>query len=96
MVTQIITWILLAIITIIFIIRYKKINSEIEKIALILLIVVFSIPAIIYYLDKYNIPEFLKLNENIDSQSWLSFISEYYSGIIAEMISAIVLIIVLY
>lgn len=73
-------------------INYKKCKDNAKKILYITLSFAIITPVIIYYLDRYNIPTYLGLNINIDSQSWLAFLSNYSAGIISAIISAVVLV----
>lgn len=68
----------------------KEANSPTESILEILLsIVIFSIVSI-YYLDRFNIPTRLNWTNNIDTQNWLAFISNYLTGIITAVIAVMV------
>ena len=74
--------------------NYKKCESNLEKLAYVMLFITFLIPFCIYYLDRYNIPSILKWNKNVDTQNWLSFLATYFASVIGAFIGAIVLIIV--
>lgn len=68
----------------------KKTNSITERILeIVLAVVLFSIVSI-YYLDRFDIPTKLNWTSNIDTKSWLSFISSYLTGIITAVIAALV------
>lgn len=70
--------------------NYKKCKRDVEKIAFIVLVIIWVTPVLIYYLDLWNIPSFFKLTNNINSQNWLSFLSNYTSGIVSTIIAVTV------
>lgn len=84
--------IIFGIILLCYYIKYKKCKGNAEKILYITLSFAIMTPMIIYYLDRYNIPTYLGLNINVDSQSWLAFLYNYSAGIISAIISAVVLV----
>lgn len=68
----------------------KRTNNLAEKIIdIILAVIVFTLVGI-YYIDRYNVPTRLNLVDNINTQNWLAFISNYLTGIITAVIAAIV------
>lgn len=75
-------------------INYKKCKDDLEKSLYILLFFVSIVPAVIYYLDKYNVPTHLGWNVNVNTQNWLAFLANYSSSIISAIISAVILVIV--
>lgn len=91
--------ILTAIIIIVFMaifcyINYKKCKDDLEKSLYILLFFVSIVPAVIYYLDRYNVPTQLGWTVDVNTQNWLGFLANYSSGIISAIISAVILVIV--
>lgn len=72
--------------------EYKKSETLDEKIVFIIIIIIFSIPAIIYYTDRSNIISNLGLFKNSNSERWFSFIETYISSLISAVIGAIALI----
>ena len=71
------------IVFLIFVCQYiKKRDSFIEKLLDVLIIVILFTPIIIYYLDYFNIFILIKLNENVNTQNWLSFLASYLSSTI--------------
>lgn len=71
---------------------YKKIENVYEKAAFVILIIVFFCPVILYYIDRFNIPTFLKYTTNVDNNNWFSFIGNYISTIIGTFISSLVVV----
>ena len=94
MIGNIILWIIpFFTIVVLIVLIYKainKTNSITERILeIVLAVVLFSIVSI-YYLDRFDIPTKLHWTSNIDTKSWLSFISSYLTGIITAVIAALV------
>ena len=44
----------------------------------------------IYYTDRFNIPTFFKMNQNVDTQNWLNNISDFISNILSATIGGII------
>lgn len=84
---QILMFIIIGIIFLLFVkLNYKKCETGKEKIVFILYVITCITPVIIYYLDLWNIPSTLKLTNNINTQNWLSFLSNYTSSIVSTII----------
>ena len=84
---QILMFIILLILIFLFVrYSYKKCNGVVEKIVCIILVITYFTPILIYYLDLWNIPSALNLVNNINSQNWLAFLSNYTSSIVSTMI----------
>lgn len=47
--------------------------------------------AVLYYLDRFNIPTFLGWNQNVDTQNWLSILSNFGTSVIVEILGGIIL-----
>jgi hypothetical protein len=70
--------------------EYKSLNRE-EKDRYLFAIWIVLIPAILYFMDRYNIFEKLKLTENITTNyDWLSFLGTYLGTIISMIFLIIV------
>jgi len=98
MISKIIEVIVVALVLIFSIISfmkgYKETKSDFEKILYTLLSVAFTIPLIIYYLDRYNLPSKLGYMDNINASNWVSILTNYSATIISTLISAVFLIFV--
>lgn len=82
---------LIIILPIIFLYKlYKKAENYIEKTFFIVLVIVYLVPVIIYYLDKFNVPTIFEMTENINPQNWLNFVSNYITSIISTIIGGII------
>lgn len=71
----------------------KKIDKERElQIKAIYWIYIFTLDIfiVIYLFDKFNIPSFFKMNQNIGSQNWLNNILSFISNIISATIGGII------
>lgn len=71
---------------------YKKLESMYEKIIFIMWVLVIFSPIVIFYLDMYNVPTLLGYNKNLNTQNWLTLISNYMASIISAIIGAVVLV----
>ena len=69
---------------------YKKCKTDVEKIVFIISVIICGTPVLIYYLDLWNIPSIFKLTNNINSQNWLGFLSNYTSSIVSTIIAVTV------
>jgi len=98
MISKIIEVIVVALVLIFSIISfmkgYKETKSDFEKILYTLLSVAFTIPLIIYYLDRYNLPSKLGYMDNINASNWVSILTNFSATIISTLISAVFLIFV--
>lgn len=72
--------------------EYKKSETIDEKVIFIIIVMVFLIPTIIYYADRFNIMSNLGLFKNSESGRWFSFIETYISALISAVIGAVALI----
>lgn len=72
--------------------EYKKSETINEKVIFIIIVMIFLIPAIIYYADKYNVMSNLGLFENSDSERWFNFVETYISSLISAIIGAVALV----
>ena len=68
----------------------KNSQNNIEKVIYYIAIVVSDIFLIIYYMDRSNLPSFLKITKNIDSQNWLTIITSCISSIISATIGGLI------
>ena len=73
---------------------YKESKSLVERTLYILFLIVYFIPIIIYYLDKYDIPTKFGYTKGIDTNRWFDFISSYVVGIVGAIISGAILILI--
>lgn len=93
---KIISWIIVIAIVVFSISKlykqYKDFNTIDEKTVFFLLLLIFGVPVIIYYLDRYDIFSKLKWVENTDSDRWFNFIATYVSTIFGALIGAVALI----
>lgn len=63
--------------------EYKK-SSESDKMLKELVLILIIFPVAIYFMDRYNLFSFLKINENISvDYDWLSFIGTYFGTFIS-------------
>ncbi len=69
---------------------FKKSNSLFEKATFVLFSVIYFIPVIIYYLDRFNIPTRLEYNNGINIDRWFNFLGSYLIGVISAVISAVI------
>lgn len=72
--------------------QYKESNTIDEKTVFFLLLLIFAVPLIIYYLDRYDVFSKLKWIENTDSDRWFNFLATYISSIFGALIGAVALI----
>lgn len=95
MVIKIISLIIIFVITyFMFKKMYKKCEDNFEKILFWIYIVLSSFIMILYYSDKFNIPSVLNWNENVDTQNWLTVLSNFGTTILAEVAGGLILIFV--
>ena len=94
---NIIVTILLIIITALMIYKmyeeYQKSETLDEKVVFWLVIMIFVIPMIIYYADRYDIISKFGWFENSSSDRWFSFFETYFSSLVSAIIGAVVLIV---
>ena len=63
--------------------EYKKL-SESDKMLKEFVFILIIFPVVIYFMDRYNLFSFLKINENISvDYDWLSFIGTYFGTFIS-------------
>lgn len=95
MVIKIILLIIILVITyFVFKKMYKKCEDNFEKILFWIYIVLSSFIMILYYCDKFNVPSALKWSENVDTQNWLTVLSNFGTTILAEVVGGFILIFV--
>ncbi len=84
---EILMFIIITIILILFFrFNYKRCKTSVEKMILILYVITCGAPIIIYYLDLWDIPSQLNLTNNINTQDWLAFLSNYISSIASTIL----------
>lgn len=71
---------------------YRKFDNLYEKSVFIILLIILYCPLILYYIDKFNIPTFLKYTVNVNSNNWFNFIGNYISTIIGTFVSSLVVV----
>lgn len=95
---KILSYIIIIIITIISIFKcikmYKESKSFVERILYILFLIVYFIPIIIYYLDRYDIPTKFGYTNGIETNRWFEFVSSYIVGIVGAIISGVILVLI--
>ena len=74
----------------------KQTNSIFEKVVYILYMFAVFTPLIIFFLDVYNIPTKFKYIQNLNTDRWFSFISDYVINIIGTFISGFILVWITY
>lgn len=65
-------------------------QDNIEKVVYSITIIISNIFLIIYYVDRLNLPSFLKITTNIDSQNWLTIVTSCISSIISAAIGGLI------
>ena len=71
----------------------KRMDKEKDKAVKVLYgvcLIISDIFLIIYYTDRFNIPTFFKMNQNVDTQNWLNNISNFISNILSATIGGII------
>ncbi len=76
------------------VINYKKAQNDFEKVLFIFISVAIWIPAILYYLDRFNVPSLLGYTDNLDSKDWLNNLMSYFCVLITTLINSAFLIFV--
>lgn len=72
----------------------KKLENIYEKTFYVFFVVVETFLIGLYYFDRYNIPTFLKWNENINTQNWLSILSSSGISVLTEILGGLILVFV--
>lgn len=70
---------------------YNKCENQFEKTFYILFVAMETFVAVLYYLDRYNVPTFLGWGQNVDTQSWLSILSGFGINVIVEILGGVIL-----
>ena len=73
-------------------IEIKKSNRLDEKMIYGAVTIVLLVIFFIYFVDRYNIPTYFKLGENVNSQNWLSLIGNYLAGTVSAIIGGLVVV----
>jgi hypothetical protein len=74
-------------------ITLKVINKEKDIVVKVLYgvcLIISDIFLVIYYTDRFNLPTFFKMNQNVDTQNWLNNISNLVSNILSATIGGII------
>ena len=71
---------------------YKKSNGLVERVLYIVFLIVYFIPILVYYLDKYDIPTKIGYFNSMDTNRWFDFVSSYLISIVASIISGAILV----
>ena len=74
-------------------ITLKVINKEKDIVVKVfgwVCLIISDIFLIVYYLDRFNIPTFFEVNQNVDTQNWLNNISNFISNILSATIGGII------
>lgn len=72
----------------------KKLENIYERTFYVFLIIIETFLIGLYYLDRYNVPTLLKWNENVDTQNWLSILSNSGISILTEILGGLILVFV--
>ena len=73
---------------------YKKSNGLVERVLYIVFLIVYFIPILVYYLDKYDIPTKIGYFNSMDTNRWFDFVSSYLISIVASIISGAILVLI--
>lgn len=93
MLFKIISYLIVLIVTILFVRKLYKISETIyEKTLCIMLIIIIYTPIVIYYCDRYNVPSILHYTQNVNVNIWFNFLTNYIGTIIGTMISSLVVV----
>lgn len=88
MFSQIITTIIILVSLLCFCNKYyHKCETLLEKVFLILFFIIAIFVALLYYLDKFNIPTLFNWDQNVDTQNWLSILATYGGNIVVATFS---------
>jgi len=90
-ITFIITAVVLALSYYFCIKLYSKCENQFEKIFYVLFVIMETFIVVLYYLDRYNIPTLLGWNQNVDTQNWLSLLSEFGISVMVEILGGVIL-----
>lgn len=94
---NIITTILLILISTLMIYKlykeYQKSDTLDEKVVFWLVTLIFVVPMIIYYADRYDIGSNFDWFKNSSPNRWFSFLETYVSSLVSAVIAAVVLIV---
>ena len=72
----------------------KKLENIYEKTFYVFFVIVETFLIGLYYFDRYNIPTFLKWNENVNTQNWLSILSSSGISVLTEILGGLILVFV--
>lgn len=73
--------------------EYKKSEILDEKVVFWLVTLVFFVPIVVYYVDRYDIISKFGWFENSSPDRWFNFFETYFSSLVSAIIAAVVLII---
>ena len=73
---------------------YKSLETLVEKVLYILSLMIFFIIITIYYLDRYDMPTRLGMANNINTERWFNFTSNYIIGLVGQIISGAILVLI--
>lgn len=71
---------------------FKKSNGLVERVLYIVFLIVYFIPIVVYYLDRYDIPTKVGYFNNIDTTRWFDFFTAYLISVVASIISGSILV----
>ena len=69
---------------------YDRCESMVERVGLVLYGLIIGVPIAIYYLDRWNVIEFLGFMKNIEGDMWFEYISNYTSSVIGAILSSVI------
>jgi len=86
--------IILVLIHKIFKYNYKECKTDIQRLGVGAFYAICLALLFIFFMDRYNVPTYLELGKNVDTQTWLEIINNYSVGIGSALISGVLLVIV--
>ena len=73
---------------------YEKMETLFEKVLYVISWMIIFVWLIFYYLDRYDIPTKTTFLNNMDTERWFSFTSNYIIGMIGQIISGAILVLI--
>lgn len=93
MILKVIFYLIIIIITILFIRKiYIKLETIYDKVLCIILVIAVFTPLIIYYCDRYNIASKMQYTKNVNVNMWFEFLTNYIGTIVGTIISSLVVV----
>lgn len=73
---------------------YRTLETLVEKVLYILSLMIFFIIITFYYFDRYDMPTRLGMANNINTERWFNFTSNYIIGLVGQIISGAILVLI--